>query len=258
MVKFILLGHRRSGSTVVLCGLAEHSNIFMFSELFHEKKDVRQEAYRVGLRNSLVAKRRGFDKTMFYQEGEDAGKFIHDRVFFPRHWSPVAVGFKIFYHHAHDTPGAEKAWEYLFAHPEIRVVHLIRHNLLESYLSLRIAMQTDEWTRARDEVKPRSELPPQHITVTECAEYFADIERQREWARNGFRHHQLLEIEYERDICLNFQETIHRIQAFLDIPSLDAQQFLEKQALHKPWQKISNYSELKEHFRHSAYAELFN
>lgn len=258
MVKFILLGHRRCGSTVVLCGLAESMHIFMFSELFHERSEVRQEAYRVGLRDSLAAKRRGLDKTKFYQIGEDGGQFIRDRVFFPRYWSPVAVGFKIFYHHAHDTPAAEKAWDYLFEHREIKVIHLVRRNLLESFLSLQIALQTDEWTRAMGEVTPRRELPPQHLTVAECAEYFADIERQREWARSCFRHHQLLEIEYERDICLNFQDTIHRIQAFLDIPCLDAQQFLEKQALHKPWQKISNYSELKEHFRNSAYAELFN
>jgi Sulfotransferase family len=258
MVKFILLGHRRSGSTVILCGLAEHTNIFMFRELFNESDVVKQDAYRAGLRNSVVAKRRGFDKTKFYKDGEDASLFLEHQVFFPRYWTPVAVGFKIFYHHAHDTRGAEKAWEYLFAHPEIRVIHLVRRNLLESFLSLRIAFQTDEWTRAKGEAAPRRELPPQHLPVTECAEYFAEIKRQRELARHGFRHHQVMEIEYERDICRNFQGTLHRIQAFLEVPSMDAQQLLEKQALHKPWEQISNYSELKEHFRHSDYAELFN
>jgi LPS sulfotransferase NodH len=261
MVKFILLGHARIGSTLLVASLMEHPQVHLFGELFNTVSEAREQAFSFGLRPSEASAPHAsvgpIDEKLFYQSGEDAAVFIEQRAFYPHANESVAVGFKIFYHQAHDTRGAEKAWEYLFAHPEIRVIHLSRRNLLESFLSLRIAFQTDEWTRPKGEAAPRRELPPQHLPVTECAEYFAEIKRQRELARHGFRHHQVMEIEYERDICRNFQETLHRIQAFLDVPCRAARQLLEKQAQHKPWEQISNYSELKEHFRHSAYAELF-
>lgn len=249
MVKFVLLGHARSGSTLLVASLIDHPQVHLFGELFNMVASERERSFSFGLRPCLASVPHDsvapIDAKLFYQPEEDAAEFIEQKVFYRHANEAVAVGFKIFYHQAFETPASEKAWEYLFAHREIKVIHLMRRNLLESFLSLQIALQTDEWTRSIGDVSPRPELPPQHLGVNECVEYFEEIGRHRERVRNGFCNHEVLEIEYERDVCLNFQETIHRIHTFLDVPCRDGRQFLQKQALHKPWQKISNYAELK-------------
>jgi LPS sulfotransferase NodH len=257
MTKFILLGHRRSGSTLALCGLLDHGNVYVSGELFNEDEKEREKSFGLGLRHSKAARKQGITNARFYRDSEDAAEFIDKKVFFDHWWEPVAVGFKLFYHQARDTPGSRLAWEYLKSHPEVRIIHLIRRNFLESLLSLRIAIQTDEWARLANTTRPRSTVPPFYLNPQDCSDYFLEIEQQKKDARNSFHSHHFLEVEYERDLCGDFEQTIYRIQDFLNVPRLRARKLVERQAQRKPSQQISNYSELKEYFRPSPHSDLF-
>jgi len=42
---FILLGHGRSGSTLLVRSLTEHPNVRMFGELFHYEQKERERAF---------------------------------------------------------------------------------------------------------------------------------------------------------------------------------------------------------------------
>jgi LPS sulfotransferase NodH len=258
MVKFILLGHKRSGSTLLLCSLANHGNVYMFGELFNEHVADRQRSYRMGLRKSKAAQRLGLDETKFYRTGDDGERFLERNVFFNRYWEPVAVGFKLFYQQARSTPGARRVWQYLNRHEEVRVVHLVRRNLLESLLSLRVALATDEWARPRG-LPLRSPAPRLRLGVEECERYFARVEKQRERARRRFAAHALLEVEYERDLCGRFGEAVREVERFLGVPEGGAagRPQLEKQGVGELSERINNYEELRRHFRATSYSYLF-
>lgn len=258
MIKFVLLGHRRSGSTLLLCGLAGNRNIYMFGELFNEHEDDRRKAFASGLRNCSVAERRGMSADGFYRDGQDGAQFLRDSVFYEHYWEPVAVGFKLFYHQARQTDGARRAWAHLIAHKDIRVVHLVRRNMLESMLSLRIAIQTNRWASlAGEDPAPAELLAPLHFSPQECEGFFSETEKSQQWARAAFREHPCIEIEYEGDLCRRFQATVHRVQDFLGVPRRRARRLLRKQAQRRPAEQIGNYAELKAHFAPTPYARWF-
>jgi hypothetical protein len=259
MIKFILLGHRRCGSTLLFCDLVRHPNVYMFGEIFNESGEERRSSFASGLRACTVAPRRGIDASKYYRDGQDGAKFLRDLVFFERYWRPVASGFKLFYHQARDTESARKAWDYLISDKDVRVIHLVRRNMLESMLSLHIAVQTNEWARFKGDAPAPNRTPdPLHLTPAECEGYFSEVEAHRRWARDSFAAHPMLEIEYEADLCDRFQATMYRVQDFLGVPRRRARKMLEKQARRTAAEAVSNYGELKAHFAHTPYDSLFN
>ena len=261
MVKFMLLGHARSGSTLLVCGLMQHPGIHLFGEIFNNLEEERKSAFRAGLVNhDLVRPHKAagaLDVEGFYREGADAAEFLAKRVFYKHARDSVAVGFKLFYHQARATPGARRAWRYLAHQPDLRVVELVRRDLLASLLSLHLAFRTGEWMRPRGAAAPSEEPEPMQLTPAECEDYFAEVARRRRWARRHFAGHPVLEVEYERDVCGNFEETVYRIQEFVGVPRRRARRLLEKQARWSPRELIGNYAELHEHFRRTPYAYLF-
>jgi len=258
VVKFVLLGHRRSGSTLLLCGLAGNRNIYMFGELFNEHEDDRRKAFASGLRGCSVAERRGMSEEGFYRDGQDGAEFLRDSVFYEHYWEPVAVGFKLFHHQARDTEGARRAWDYLVAQKDVHVIHLTRRNMLESMLSLRVALQTNQWASlAGESTAPTQPLAPMHFSPQECEGYFNETEESERWAREAFSGHPSMEVEYEADLCRGFQATVHRVQDFLGVPRRRARRLLRKQARVGPREQIGNYAELKAHFAGTPYASWF-
>jgi len=258
VIKFVVLGHRRSGSTLLLCDLLVHRNVYMFGELFNESEDERRRAFVSGLRGCTVARRRGIDENRFYRDGQDAAAFLKNLVFYDHYWEPVAVGFKLLYHQARNDENGRHAWDYLVADKDIRVIRLVRHNMLESMLSLRIAYQTNEWARLKNETESPVAVPaPMHLSPEECEDYFNQIEQSQEWARNMFSDHRLLEVDYESDLCRGFQNTMHRIHDFLEVPRRRARKMLQKQARRTPAEQIRNYQQLKAHFAATPYAGWF-
>ena len=261
MTRFILLGHARCGSTLLICSLSKHPDIHLFGELFNTVEEERQRSFRSGLRFPQAARAKGdgtaTDPHDFYRYGDDGVAFLHRNVFYEHAHSPVAVGFKLFYQQARATPGARRVWRYLGAHPEVRVVHLVRRNLLESLLSLRVALATDEWARPRG--APAAAPPPVRLRAEECERYFARVERGRERARRRFAGHAVLEVEYERDLCGRFGEAVRGVERFLGVPEggAAATPQLEKQGVGGLRERVSNYEELRRHFRGSLYSHLF-
>ena len=251
---FILLGHGRSGSTLVVRSLTEHPNVRMFGELFHYEQKERERAFHA-LNKKFGP---GKHETNFYHEGEDGAAFLRNSVFYQRPWSEIlAVGYKMFYLHARGNANVSKAWDYLIENKDIHVVHLSRANLLHSWLSLQIAHITKEWHWQKGAPGPRTLLPPLKLDPIECENYCNQTFAHRQWAIERFQDHPTIEVEYEADIVGRFQETMHKLQDFLEIPRGPAEQILEKQAKRKPSEQIINYDEFKEHFRNTLYESFF-
>jgi LPS sulfotransferase NodH len=255
MVKFVLLGHKRCGSTLLSISLSCHTNVFMFGEVFNESIEERQRAYCIGLRNCKAARRQNITAQNYYREG-DAANFLKRWVYFRNYMDPVAVGFKMFYEHCRDDVEMRQAWSYLIAEKDIRVIHLYRRNLLETYLSLTLAMQTNKWARHKGAggSSRLTSLEPVYLSPKDCEDYFRKLAAEQEETRRNFCGHQMLEISYENNICRQYQETFDLICDFLAVPKTRTGKQLEKQAVGKPSQQISNYAELKQYFSTTEFA----
>jgi len=251
---FILLGHGRTGSTLLVRSLTEHPNVRMFGELFHYDQPERERAFHA-LNKKFGP---GRHETDFYREGEDGATFLREKVFYQRPWSEIlAVGYKMFYLHARGNPNVSTAWDYLINNKDIHVVHISRANLLECWVSLKIASITKEWHWQKGAPGPRTSLPSLELDPVECENYFNQTLVHRQWALERFKDHPAIEIEYEADVVGRFQETVYKLHDFLEIPRGPAEQILEKMAKRKPREQIVNFEEFKEHFRNTLYESFF-
>jgi LPS sulfotransferase NodH len=259
MERFILLAHPRCGSALLALTLAAHANIRMFGELFNDEEEERELAFSE-IPRWRATRLLGIDKSMYYRVGEDGGAFLHERVFCERYFeeSIKSVGFKIFYEQARENLNVKKAWEYLLANAGIKVIHLTRLNLLETYLSLRVATLTNEWARPKGiPLSRNSEPQPIRLEAKECALYFDEIVAYGQWVKSYWRDHPILELNYENDVRTHYDSTVSRIEDFLQVDHCPVEKRLEKQARCHPREEISNYDELKEYFRYTIHEKYF-
>jgi len=136
-------------------------------------------------------------------------------------------------------------WSYLRSRTDIRVVHLIRENLLRQKLSSRLAKATNKWGVgatggiAESEERPRVSLDPEL-----CKRDFEAKERMQREAEQDFKDHDLLRTSYEK-ILDDPSAELTRIQRFLglDVESLHTE--TQKQEKRPLDQAIINYSELR-------------
>jgi len=252
MVRFILLAHGRCGSSLIMESLAEHPEVRIGGELFHCEEEARRRAFRTLNGTESV----GRHESRHYRSGTNAAQFLEHEVFHERP-GVRAVGFKMFYVHARSNENEKEAWNYLLTNNDIAVIHLIRTNMLESYISLRIASITGEWERFKDSSAPRVEAPTLELEPKVCEAHFNQELAWRQWARESFRHHPFLEIEYDKDVCTRFQAVMKKIQAFLEVAPRPARQLLEKQSRRSAREAIVNFDELKNYFQHTLYEEFF-
>ena len=261
MKRFVLLAHARSGSNLLCCGLFKHDHIHMFGELFNEIEDERQRSYRASFQDCEAGSQphssATVDRDSYYHGQEDGAQFLRQAVYYQHAQDPVAVGFKMFFHQARTNAEARKVWQYLICDNDIHVIHLTRRNLVESWLSLRLAFLTDQWIYRPGETSvPTPE--PLYLAPKDCENYFRHVLGGQRWVRNYFRKHPFLEIEYQQDLCARFDETMSLIQDFLEVPRRPARQMLRKQAQRKPSEQIGNYEELKAHFAHTPFTQWFD
>lgn len=131
---FIVLGYPRCGSNLLLSSLGGHPQIRIIGEVLSHEAKIRAEAWeRVDPSKWPASRGAG------YQLGEDGAAFLANKIF-PA--GPIrnlrCFGFKIFYDHAQFDDHVSTAWDYLRS-SDIKVIHLIRRNLLYSYISFLVA-----------------------------------------------------------------------------------------------------------------------
>lgn len=242
--RFVVLGHGRTGSTLVVQTLRDHPNVRMYGEIFHDDPAERPTSLRI-------------DEPPYVDQA-DGGRYLAEVIFRTRWWKPLrAVGFKLFYDHARDSPGALRAWDHLVGDRSIRIVHVARRNLLEAWLSYQVALRTGVWVRASGEPRARPRVAPIHIQPEECREFFEFVGERRRWARAAFAGHEVLELEYERDLATGFARTLGRLADFLGVRRVHIPPPIERQRQGSSRAQIANYEELREAFHGTPYDEFF-
>lgn len=241
---FVIISSHRSGSNYLSSLLSSHPGIMSIGELYNP---------------SVLFAAPGKP----HLHGNRFAKIIRDimPVWFLRHAvyhtypSRIhAVGFRYFYTHAEGK--FKPVLDYLINEKSIRIIHLKRKNLLQRYVSLCSAQKTGIWT-----VPASSELtqPPVqlHLRPKDCLAYFTSMENYVHSFNRHFRHHRLLEIEYE-DLLRNLSREQKRLTSFLEVSprTLTAS---TKKLNNKPLRSIiSNYDVLKRRFSTTKWGALFD
>jgi len=182
----------------------------------------------------------------------DPVRFLEGRVFGEFPLKTDAVGFKIFYYHAREGTW-EAVWPYLIGHPEIRVLHMKRRNILATHLSRKRAEITDSWvnTTGAKEVAPAVVLD-----YEECLMDFEETRSQEEENDKIFCGHPMLEVVYE-DLAGDYDKEMRRIFKFLDLKPEPVRPKIFKQSQRSLSESISNYAELKQKFEGTRWTGFF-
>lgn len=241
--RFIILGRSRVGSNLLRSFLNSHSQIVVFGEIFRRMGNI-------GWDFSYYPR----SKSMLKLMQEDPVSFLETKVYgrFPRHIG--AVGFKIFYYHAHDA-AAEPVWSYLREHKEVKVVHLRRRNILRTYISREKAMSSNVWKETGSTSKNGSG-GPMHLNYADCLREFTTTRHWEEEYDAFFADHAKLNLDYET-LAEQPNKELKRIQEFLGVEHEPLRAETRKQAGRRLVDTVENYHELKAQFAGTPWSEFF-
>ena len=256
MVPFVLLSHARTGSTFVALSLAAHPNVRMFGELFNDEEEERARAFR-GEKAAHKSICLGYKYPSYCRKDMDGGQFVRDHIFRVREATVFSVGFKLFYDQAAGHSGEGTVWKYIVENKDIHIIHLLRNNLLESWVSLQTALLTDEWVREPGIGSLASPMFPLELDLASTEGFFDHITSRVRWAQSTLGDHPKIEISYEHDLCNDFEMTMHRLHDFLGLPRVAVTKALEKQAFESLRERIINYDVLARFFRSTRYEGFF-
>ena len=269
-VRFLVLSGPRTGSTLLTSSLNSHPDVVCFSEVFNFTSDY------------IPFNVEGYDNYNLRDlkwRGEDPYGFLEERVFSGHPKSVRAAGLKILYGQFFGFAGLQEA---IVADSDIRIVRLKRRNILRTLVSQKRAEQTGLYwqnakprplvprlvraarhpLRAADSVRARLRRPKPsldvkvHISSQELFKYIIKIQRLSDRYDDLFRAHPLITLYYE-DLADRPQAVFRRVQLFLDLNPRELEIALERQNPQPPSELIANYSELRDAFRDSEHAAMF-
>ncbi|MGF1590404.1 MAG: sulfotransferase [Pleurocapsa sp.] len=240
--KFIILCRSRSGSNLLLNQLQSHQNIRMFYEVFSQDNSSKEFWDYINY---------DLDRIRDLKQNNPL-ELVNSFIYRTMPLQVKAVGFKLFYYHAR-TGKQQEIWQYLKDSPEIKLIHLVRRNLLQTYVSQQIALATNTWYATSDRHQTTPAIQLNYEKTLAAFEQTKKLEQENE---DFFRDHQLLKVFYEDLIKDNLQE-ITKVQNFLGVTPTSVYISTKKQLPNSLQKSIQNYAELKNYFQASPYAAFF-
>lgn len=210
--KYVIITRARTGSNLLVSLLASHSNIHSYGEIFR----------RTDVHSCTKLWHQTFSKKISYVK---------------------CVGFKIFYDHPLQSEDKE-IWEKLLADKEIRIIHLIRENLVRAELSLLIARKTQMWGANASSPKVSLENRRVHIDTVKFLKKLEMSRKEEEMTRKRFSSHPFLEISYE-ELVSERNLTMEKVFHFLDVIPRSTRSNFIKQNTESIDNLVINYEELR-------------
>ena len=241
--KFIILCRSRTGSNLLVNLLQSHEKMRLFYELFNDNYNPK---------DSWDFINQGFPKIWRIKQ-DNPGRFLDRFVFreMPKYIS--AVGFKIFYYHA--QKGKEQAvWDYLKDTKGIKIIHLKRKNILQTYVSQETALKTNNWVSKGK--SNNTNQPSIDLDYNLVLKAFEKTRQREQEAEELFAEHQIINVIYE-DIIKDYAKETKRIQDFLKVDYQPLYISTRKQSQKSLAEQIHNYEELKLKFSHTPWEEFF-
>jgi LPS sulfotransferase NodH len=241
--RFAIVGVARTGSTLLLHLLNAQSRVIAFGELFRGDGAIGWDTPPFLTQQSERLRR--------MQEAQPI-EFLETAVF--RRWPREigAVGFKLFYYHARSGPQAA-VWDHLRRQPDLALIHIKRRNILEQFLSLRLAHATNVWSTAR---QPGRTPDPMRLSPEECLRHFEKVRAQEEACDRFFAERPILTLAYE-DLVTDRASAMQSVAAHLGVPFEPVEARIVRQRTQPLSRAIENYDELREFFAGSAWEIFF-
>lgn len=174
---------------------------------------------------------------------------------FPIRQALKASGFKIFYYHPlDDSSGAVR--DTLSAMRELRVLHLMRRNILRTLTSRKIATQTNVW-HSRTQTTVAADDKRVFFTEDELQSGFIQTKQWENEYASRFDESRTLQVYYE-DLVGNYDGQFRRIASFLEVEPHQPRTDLKRQNPEPLDKLIVNYDALKEHFANTEWAVYFD
>jgi len=228
--RFVLIGHARTGSNLLLDVFRSSPEVEMFHEIFSADNRIIGQGFNEGI-------------SQLYAE---YARCIR------------AVGCKIFYNHLTNEEWAE--FEKL---KEFKILHLMRRNRLRTLVSLAIAFKTDIWLQTNS----RKKIPVEHKRVyLEPENLIGQINQIETWeseTRDRFAHRDTLEIYYE-NLVDNFNAIASKAIKFVGADRWSSNRVAYKKQNPEPLdQLILNFDEVSHVLKNTPWEnylewELFN
>lgn len=222
--KFIIISTSRTGSTLLMALLNDHENINCEGEIF---------------------------KNLNGKSCEQIwGNFFNER---PK--KTEQVGFKLFYSHPRDED--KKIWEIISEDKDVKIIHLMRKNILRIFLSQKIGLKNKLWTDNINRPHNTSlESKKVDLDFKEALTAFNKITDYQDKTKVLFKNHSYLEIYYE-DIVEDNESELKNIFDFLGVPEMKVKADNKQQNPEDLHQLINNYSEFKGNFKDTKWEYLF-
>jgi LPS sulfotransferase NodH len=236
---FVLLSGPRSGSNLLCDCLNQHESIRCFGEIFktrpiNEKRWERLSAGGPALTKDL-ARLHQTDVVAFW-------KMILDKY---RGDKPI-VGAKLFYRHRKRDP----LWQY-FASSRTPIIHLVREDLIDSYLSLKLAKASWVWKQEKG-AEPRGEYSRQiPIDLRRFAAYCQKSGKNFNKVKALFQDNPYLKVTYEA-LAKDRATAMAAVYSFLGLPNRETSARLTKQLSRPREEVITNWSEVADFVKSNA------
>ncbi|HEY9767608.1 MAG TPA: sulfotransferase domain-containing protein [Coleofasciculaceae cyanobacterium] len=248
--KFIILCRSRTGSNLLLNQLQFHQNIRMFYEIFSQDNSSKEfwDYINYDLQNIRDLKQ------------NNPLELVNSFVYRAMPLEVKAVGFKLFYYHARSGKQQE-IWQYLKDRQEIKIIHLVRRNLLKTYVSQQLALTTNSWYSKGDWTMfglgdRQKHTPAIQLNYEKTLAALAETNKLEQKNEYFFKDHQLLKIFYE-DLVEDNTKEMAKVQNFLEVKPTSVYISTKKQSPNSLQKSIQNYAELKNCFQGSPYASFF-
>ncbi len=223
--KFVIISDSRTGSTLLMHLLNLHPQIITFGEEFKYL-------------------------------GDSSCSQVWNYIFRKRPGKINWVGFKLFYNHPVKVDDQE-VWDFLEADRDIVIIHLTRKNLLRSYTSKQIGLKTKKWT---ENVKRphiiNGEEKKVILDFDECVKNFESIDGFIGRTEKRFKDHKIISVVYE-ELNKDMQSTIDPIYKELGVTDYKVTTNMKRQNPEPLQELVINYFEIKERFKNTRWAYLF-
>ena len=237
-VRFVVVSSGRSGSNYLMSMFDSHPRIVQNGEIFGPKV----------LKNE--------EKVGEIKEKGEINYFVNS---FHRTGFEKARGSKVLYSYFRDeyikrypSVDLEKIYTYLSENKDIRIVHLHRENLLRVILSFEIANISKVYVTLEKKSSNEKISLSKEFLVGRLDELICE----RDMIREKFKNHPFFEITYEKMVSGN-SFPINKLQRFLGVDILRLTGRTIKQNDRSISEILTNYTQLKEEFSDTIYAEYF-
>ncbi|MDZ7752522.1 MAG: sulfotransferase [Gammaproteobacteria bacterium] len=246
--RFIILSRSRSGTNFLRGLLNSHPAIRCFSEVFGAPDSVKWGMDDLPDHVSHHTR----------QMKNRPDRFVETKVYGPVPSRIQAVGFKIFYYHAAEAP-TQHIWDWLHHHSEIKVIHMMRRNLLDTAISLRLAQASGSWKVSKASPNTGSDRAGPLVSIDPdwCQEVFEQTTIWQKSAEKWFCDHDILNLYYE-DLREDPNREIKRCLDFLHLPQAKLDPNTIRQSKKNRADKVANFQRLKEHFSGTTWRHFFD